>query len=43
VCLVAGSLSLALTTKLLQFLFRRFRWRVPLASAMQGRPAIIAF
>ena len=42
VCLVAGSLSLALTTKLLQFLFRRFRWRVPFASAMQRRPAVMA-
>jgi uncharacterized membrane protein len=43
VCLVAGSLSLALTTKLLQFLFRRFRWRIPFASAMQARPAMMAF
>jgi uncharacterized membrane protein len=42
VCLVAGSLSLALTTKLLQFLFRRFRWRVLFASAMQTRPAMMA-
>ena len=30
VCLVIGSLSLALTTKLIQFLFRRFRWKVPM-------------
>jgi uncharacterized membrane protein len=43
ICLIVGSLSLALTTKLLQFLFRRFRWRVPFASVMQRRPAIMAF
>jgi len=43
ICLTVGSLSLALTTKLLQFLFRRFRWRVPFASAMQRRAAIMAF
>ena len=42
-CLIIGSLSLALTTKLLQFLFRRFRWRVPFASAIQTRPAMMAF
>ena|SRR5215469_16612907 len=41
VCLVAGSLSLALTTRLLQFLFRRFRWRAPFGSAMQTRPAMM--
>jgi uncharacterized membrane protein len=42
VCLIAGSLGLALTTKLLQFLFRRFRWRVPFASAMLTRPTVVA-
>jgi uncharacterized membrane protein len=42
ICLVVGSLSLALTTKLLQFLFRRFRWKVPFASALQTRLAMIA-
>ena len=41
VCLIAGSLGLALTTKLLQFLFRRFRWRVPFASAMLKRPTVV--
>jgi uncharacterized membrane protein len=40
VCLVAGSLSLALTTKLLQFLFRRFRWRVPKIDPAKFYPAI---
>jgi uncharacterized membrane protein len=39
VCLVLGSLSLALTTKLLQFLMRRFRWKVPFTPATQVRPA----
>ncbi len=29
VCLVIGALSLALTTKFLQYLMGRFRWRVP--------------
>jgi uncharacterized membrane protein len=29
VCLVLGSLSLVATTKLIQFLLRRFRWRAP--------------
>ena len=42
VCLLVGSLSLALTTKLLQFLFRRFRWKVPFASVMRTRPAMMA-
>ena len=42
VCLVLGSLSLALTTKLLQFLMGRFRWKVPFSSATQTRPAMMA-
>jgi uncharacterized membrane protein len=41
VCLVVGSLSLALTTQLLQFLFRRF-WRVPFVPAAHVRPAMLA-
>jgi len=31
VCAVIGSLALIATTKLLQFLMKRFRWRTPLA------------
>jgi uncharacterized membrane protein len=42
VCLVVGSLSLALTTQLLQFLFRRFKWRVPFVPAAHVRPAMLA-
>ena len=42
VCLVLGSLSLSLTTKLLQFLMRRFRWKVPFTPATQVRPAMMA-
>jgi uncharacterized membrane protein len=42
VCLVIGSLSLALTTKLLQFLMGRFHWRVPFAGAAQVRQAMMA-
>ncbi len=42
VCLVIGSLSLAATTKLIQFLLRRFRWKVPFATATYERPAIMA-
>lgn len=38
VCLVVSSLSLALTTKLLQFLLRRFRWKVPFNMAAPVRP-----
>jgi uncharacterized membrane protein len=41
VCLVIGSLSLALTTKLIQFLFRRFRWKVPMIGATHARPAMM--
>jgi len=43
VCLVLGSLSLALTTKLLQFLMGRFRWKVPLGAATRVRAAMMAF
>lgn len=42
VCLTIGSLSLVLTTKLLQFLLGRFRWKVPFTSQMHSRPAIMA-
>lgn len=41
VCLVIGSLSLALTTKLLQFLMRRFRWKVPFPEVGQVLPALM--
>ena len=41
-CLVVGSLSLALTTKLLQFLMRRFRWKVPFTRSTQVRPVMMA-
>ena len=41
VCLVIGSLSLALTTKLLQFLMRRFRWKVPIRGAAPARPVMM--
>lgn len=34
VCAVMGSLTLVATTKLIQFLMKRFRWRTPLANAM---------
>lgn len=44
VCLEIGSLSFALTTKLLQFLMGRFHWKVPFAaSATHARPAMLAF
>jgi uncharacterized membrane protein len=42
VCLVLGSLSLAGTTKLLQILLRRFRWKVPFATTTYARPAMMA-
>lgn len=42
ICLVLGSLSLVLTTKLLQYLMGRFRWRVPFAAAAHPRPALMA-
>jgi uncharacterized membrane protein len=41
VCLVIGSLSLVLTTKLLQFLMGRFRWKVPFATALHATPAML--
>ena len=41
VCLTVGSLSLVLTTKLLQFLMGRFRWKVPFAGTKQARPAMM--
>ncbi len=34
----AGSLSSAITTKLLQFLMGRFHWKVPFVSAAHRRP-----
>jgi len=37
-----GSLSFALTTKLLQFLMGRFRWKVPFAATAPARAAIMA-
>jgi uncharacterized membrane protein len=42
VCLVIGSLSLALTTKLLQFLMGRFHWKVPFTSTVHARPGMLA-
>jgi uncharacterized membrane protein len=42
VCLVIGSLSLAVTTKLLQFLMGRFHRKVPFASTAHTRPAMMA-
>lgn len=42
VCLVLGALSLAGTTKLIQFLLRRFRWKVPFIRTTYARPAIMA-
>jgi hypothetical protein len=42
VCLVIGSLSLAATTKLLQFLMGRFHWKLPFASTADARPAMMA-
>src|SRR6516225_742710 len=41
VCLVIGSLSLAGTTKLLQFLMRRFRWKVPIRGTAPARPVMM--
>jgi hypothetical protein len=40
VCLIIGSLSLLATTKAIQLLTRRFRWRVP--AVMQNGVALIA-
>jgi len=42
VCLVVGSLSLAITTKFLQFLMGRFHWKVPFAASAHARPAMMA-
>jgi hypothetical protein len=42
VCLVIGSLCLALTTKLLQLLMGRFHWKVPFTSTAHVRPAMMA-
>jgi uncharacterized membrane protein len=41
VCLVIGALSLACTTKLIQFLLRRFRWKVPFITTTAARPAMM--
>jgi uncharacterized membrane protein len=42
VCLVVGSLSVALTTKLIQVLMKRFQWRLPLAGGGQTQVAMMA-
>ena len=42
VCLVLGSLSLAGTTKLIQILLRRFRWKVPFIATTSVRLATMA-
>jgi len=42
VCLVIGALSLALTTKILQFLMGRFHWRVPFVAMSQRIAVMIA-
>jgi len=41
VCLVAGSLTVAGTTKLIQFLMKRFRRSGPVAMAAQTQAAIL--
>ena len=43
VCLVLGSLSLALTTKGLQFLMGRFHWKVPFTPVTPARSTMMAF
>jgi len=40
VCAIIGSLALIATTKLLQFLMKRFRWRNPLAQAILATGAL---
>jgi hypothetical protein len=40
VCAVLGSLALIATTKLLQFLMKRFRWRTPLAQVMLAHASL---
>jgi hypothetical protein len=42
VCLVMGSLTLAVTTKLVQFLMKRHQWRLPFVNAVQHHTAILA-
>lgn len=42
VCAVLGSLALIATTKLIQFLMKRFRWQTPLAQAMVPNGALTA-
>jgi hypothetical protein len=42
VCAVIGSFALIGTTKLIQFLMKRFRWRTPLAQAMLASGALTA-
>ena len=42
VCLILGSLSLAGTTKLIQILLKRFRWKVPFIETTHARPAMLA-
>lgn len=42
VCAVIGSFALIGTTKLIQFLIKRFRWRTPLAQAMLASGALTA-
>ena len=42
VCAVIGSFALIGTTKLLQLLMRRFRWRAPFAQAVFASGALTA-
>jgi hypothetical protein len=42
ICLVVGSLSLALTTKVLQYLMGRFHWKVPFTGGNRVRAAMMA-
>ncbi|MGC2112411.1 MAG: DUF1700 domain-containing protein [Candidatus Korobacteraceae bacterium] len=42
VCLIAGSLTVLLTTKLIQFLMKRFRLRLPFAVGARAQSAVMA-
>jgi hypothetical protein len=41
VCLVLGSLIVALTTKLIQLLSKWFRWRLPLVSGARSQVELL--
>ncbi len=42
VCVVAGSLTIVATSKLIQLLMKRFHWRVPFVAAAQAQAVILA-